>query len=76
MAKVDYEDVFGSIQWDLDKAKFLLFDLRTYFDSPDLEYPTREKVEAIRDEYKRIAVIAGLLSDIVEKLENTIEPLL
>jgi hypothetical protein len=74
--KVDYEDVFGSIKWDLDKAQCLLADLQAYFDSPDLDYPTRDKIDAIRGEYKHIAVIAGLLGDLVAKLEDTISPLL
>lgn len=74
--KVDYEDVFGKIQWDVDKAKYLLAILRGYFECPDLEYPPREKVEAIRYEYKHIAVNIGLLDDLISKIDDTISPLI
>lgn len=76
MAKIDYEDVFTSVQWDLDKAKYLLADVQKYFEAPDLEYPDREHVEAVRNEYKHIAVMLGLLSDLIAKMNDTISPLM
>lgn len=74
--KVNYEDVFGDMKWDLDKAKYLVADVQKFFDCPDLQYPPRENVEAIRSEYEHIAVMLGLLGDIVEKLTNTVTPLM
>lgn len=76
MAKIDYEDVFTSVQWDLDKARYLLADVQKFFDIPDLEYPDREHVESIRNEYKHIAVMLGLLSDLIDKMNDTVSPLL
>ncbi len=74
--KINYEDVFTSIKWDMDKAQYLLTMLREYFECPDLEYPPREKVEAIRYEFKHIAVNVGLLDDLTRKVSDTITPLL
>lgn len=74
--KIDYEDVFTSLNWDLDKAKYLLADVQKFFDSPDLDYPDREHVEALHAEYKHIAVMLGLLSDLIGKMTDTVKPLL
>lgn len=74
--KVDYEDVFTSIQWDMDKAKYLIQDTQKFFDSPDLDYPDRDHIEAIRAEFKHIAVMLGLVSDMIIKVNETIAPLI
>ena len=74
--KIDYEDIFNGIKWDLDKAKYLLTDLHEYFECPDLDYPPRENIENIRTEFKRITVIVGLLNDLADKIDNTISPML
>ena len=74
--KVDYEDIITDIQWDLDKARYLLADIQKYFECPDLEYPTREHIETIRNEYKHIAVMIGLLCDLVDKMNGTVLPLM
>lgn len=73
--KVDYEDVFTGLRWDLEKASFLIADVQKFFDCPDREYPDREHVEAIRDEYKHIAVMLGLLSDLIDRMDDSIMPL-
>ena len=75
-AKIDYEDVFNAIKWDMDKAQCLLADLQAFFDCPDLDYPSRDKIDTIRNEFKHIAVIVGLLDDIAEKVSTTISPML
>ena len=74
--KPNYEDVFTSIKWDMDKALYLLTMLRNYFECADLDYPPREKIETIKYEYKSIAVNIGLLDDLVSKVSDTITPLL
>ena len=73
--KIDYEDLFTGLKWDLDKASFLIADVQKFFDCPDREYPDREHVEAIRGEYKHIAVMLGLLNDLVERMTDTVAPL-
>lgn len=72
--KVDYQDIFADVKWDLDKAKYLLADLQKYFDCPDLDFPPRENIESIHYEYKHIAVMIGLLDDLVDKLAATVNP--
>lgn len=74
--KINYEDVFTSIKWDMDKAQYLLAMLRDYFECTDLEFPPREKIETIKYEFKHIAVNVGLLDDLVTKVNDTITPLL
>lgn len=75
-ARFDYSDILGDVQWDLDKARYLLNDLQNYFECPDLEFPPREKLDTIHYEFKHIAVIVGLLKDMVDKVDNTIAPLI
>lgn len=74
--KIDYEDVATNVQFDLDKARYLLRDLQSIFDCPDPDYPPRERIESIRYDYKHIVIMLGLLSDVVEKLTTTITPML
>ena len=73
--KPDYEEVFGGLAWDLDKAKYLLADIQNIFETADPEYPTRENIERIRSEYKHIFVMLGLMSDLVGKMNATVAPL-
>lgn len=74
--KIDYEDFATGLRWDLDKASFLLTDLQKFFDCPDLDYPDREHIDNIRNEYKHIAVMLGLLSDLVERMTDAVHPML
>lgn len=73
--RIDYEDVFADVLWDLDKAKYLLGDLHGYFECPDPEYPPRENVENIKYQYKHIVVMLDLLGDLIEKMTATVTPL-
>lgn len=73
---IDYEDIFTTIQWDMEKAAFLLDDTHEYFDCPDLDFPTRDTIESIRNDFKRIAVKIGLLEDLIDKTKSTISDLL
>ena len=73
---VNYEDVFTSIKWDMDKAAYLLDKLQEHFECPDLEFPTRDCIENIKYEFKSIAVNIGLLNDLITKVNATITPLL
>ena len=73
--KQNYEDIFGGLAWDLDKAKYLLTDIQNIFETADPEYPTRENIDRIRSEYKHIFVMLGLMSDLVEKMGATVAPL-
>lgn len=74
--RIDYENIFTNIQWDMDKAAFLLDDIQDYFSCPDLDYPTRETIEGVRNDFKRIAVKIGLLEDLVFKTRETVDNLL
>ena len=76
MAGIDYEDVFTSVHWDLEKARYLLSDLREYFECPFPECPPGQCLENVRREFKHIVVVLGLLDDLVEKLDETVRPLL
>lgn len=73
--KIDYEDLFGSLGWDLDKMRYLLTDIQNLFETPDPEYPTRENIDKIKYEYKHILVMLGLLCDLVEKMTDKVKPL-
>lgn len=72
--KIDYEELFGSLGWDLDKAKYLLNDIQSFFETPDPDFPTRENLDGIKYEYKHILVMLGLLSDLIEKMETAVKP--
>lgn len=73
--RIDYEDVFADVLWDLDKAKYLLADLHGFFECPDLEYPDRETIDNIKCQYKHIVVMLDLLGDLIEKMATTVTPL-
>lgn len=72
----DYEEVFTTVAWDLDKAKYLVEDVQSFFETPDPDYPTRENLDGIKYEYKHILVMLGLLSDLVEKMADKVKPLM
>ena len=72
---IDYEELFGGLSWDLDKARYLLSDVQAIFETPDPDYPTRENVEGVRNEYKHILVMLGLLGDVIEKMTGKVKPL-
>ena len=72
---LDYEAIFGGLSWDLDKARYLLADIQNIFETPDPEYPTRENITRIRDEYKHIYVMLGLVSDLLQKMTDVVTPL-
>ncbi len=74
--KIDYEDILTTIHWDMVKAASLLDDIQNFFSCPDLEYPTREVVEAIRNDFKSIAVKISLVEDLTCKTRSTVTQLL
>lgn len=74
--KLDNKDILGIMKWDLDKAKYLLADIQKYFDCPDLQYPPRESIDTIKYEFEHVAIMMALLSDVIEKLTNTLSPML
>lgn len=69
--KIDYTDIFVNIKWDAEKAACLLEDLHSYFECPDLDFPPRNHIEAIRNDFHRIAIKIGLLEDLIDKLDTT-----
>lgn len=72
--KIDYEELFGSLSWDLDKAKYLLNDIESFFETPDPDFPTRENLDGIKYEYKHILVMLGLLGDLIKKMDAAVKP--
>ena len=68
------DNTFVPFAWDLDKASYLLADIQEFFDCPDRDYPTREHIERLRAEFKHIAVMLGLLDDLINKMSDAVKP--